>query len=220
MTRRSRLLTTATAGVTAALLLAGCGGGGGDKSDANGKIAGADTGSSAPASPSASASAAESGRPKITLPSDLTYTFEWAKTGDEKKDAVLSDTEQFIKAVDMAIAKQAPLDKAYRFYSEGLAAAGSQKFIQEFVDYKGRITGAKRYFDAKVQINDDGTAGLVYCEDQTKAYNKSLKTGKTEVTKASKDDYVLYNSLLQVNKQGVWITEKLTSQRGSSVCQP
>ncbi|WP_366916588.1 hypothetical protein [Streptomyces sp.] len=218
MTRRSRLLTTATAGVTAALLLAGCGGGDGDKSKSNDKIAGADTGVSASASPSASAASA--GRPKITLPSDLTYTFEWAKTGNEKKDAVLGDTEQFIKAVDMAIAKQAPLDNAYRFYSEGLAAAGSQKFIQEFVDYKDRITGAKRYFDAKVQINDDGTAGLVYCEDQTKAYNKSLKTGKAEVTKASKDDYVLYNSLLQVNKQGVWITEKLTSQRGSSVCQP
>ncbi|MBW8802034.1 MAG: hypothetical protein JF597_53525 [Streptomyces sp.] len=212
------MLTTATAGVTAALLLAGCGGGDGDKSKSNDKIAGADTGVSASASPSASAASA--GRPKITLPSDLTYTFEWAKTGNEKKDAVLGDTEQFIKAVDMAIAKQAPLDNAYRFYSEGLAAAGSQKFIQEFVDYKDRITGAKRYFDAKVQINDDGTAGLVYCEDQTKAYNKSLKTGKAEVTKASKDDYVLYNSLLQVNKQGVWITEKLTSQRGSSVCQP
>ncbi|MFJ9560362.1 hypothetical protein ACIRQQ_10005 [Streptomyces fuscichromogenes] len=220
MTRRFRLLTTATAGVTAALLLAGCGGGGSDSSKSNDKIAGADTGASTSASPSASASAVEAGRPKITLPSDLTYTFEWVKTGDKKKDAVLADTEQFIKAVDMAIARQAPLDKAYRFYSEGLAAAGSQKFIQEFVSYKDRITGAKRYFDAKVEINDDGTAGLVYCEDQTKAYNKSLKTGKTEVTKASKDDYVLYNSLLQLNKQGVWITEKLTSQRGSSVCQP
>ncbi|MGW2686032.1 hypothetical protein ACWC6I_23105 [Streptomyces sp. NPDC001414] len=221
MTRRSRrLLTTATAGVTAALLLAGCGGGDGDKSDSNGKIAGADTGASTSASPSASASTAAGGRPEIALPSDLTYTFEWAKTGDAKKDAVLGDTQQFIKAVDLAIVNQAPLDKAYRFYSEGLAAAGSQKFIQEFVDYKDRITGTKRYFDAKVQINDDGTAGLVYCEDQTKAYNKSLKTGKTQVTKASKDDYVLYSSLLHVNKQGVWITEKLTSQRGSSVCQP
>ncbi|MGY4926062.1 hypothetical protein [Streptomyces sp. 900105755] len=220
MTRRSRLLTTATAGVAAALLLAGCGGGDdGGSSKSKDKIAGADTGASTSASPS-TASSDGGGRPEITLPSDLTYTFEWTKTGDEKKDAVLSDSEQFIKAVDMAIVKQAPLDKAYRFYSEGLAAAGSQKFIQEFVSYKDRITGAKRYFDAKVQINDDGTAGLVYCEDQTKAYNKSLKTGKTEVTKASKDDYVLYNSLLQLNKQGVWITEKLTSQRGSSVCQP
>ncbi|MFD4597778.1 hypothetical protein ACFWPQ_07020 [Streptomyces sp. NPDC058464] len=159
-------------------------------------------------------------RPEIKLPSDLSYAFEWSKTGDEKKDAVLSDTEQFIKAVDMAIADQDPLDKAYRFYSEGEAAAGSQKFIQEFVDYKDRITGTKRFFDAKVKTNADGTAGLVYCEDQTKAYNKSLKTGKTDVTTPSNDDYVLYSSLLRIGKQGVWITEKLTSRRGSAECRP
>ncbi|MER6226963.1 hypothetical protein ABT189_41520 [Streptomyces sp900105755] len=159
-------------------------------------------------------------RPKIRLPSDLSYSFEWPKTGDEEKDAVLADTEQFIKAVDMAIAEQDPLDKAYRFYSEGEAAAGSQRFIQEFVDYKDRITGTKRYFDAKVKINADGTAGLVYCEDQTKAYNKSLKTGMTDVDTPSSDSYVLYRSLLRTGEQGVWITEKLTSQRGSAECRP
>jgi hypothetical protein len=197
--------------------LTACGGGGGG-SKGNDKIAGADTGGETSASPSASASTVAE-RPKIELPSDLTYTFEWPKTGDKDKDAVLSDSEQFIKAVDMAIAEQDPLHKAYRFYSEGTAAAGSQKFIQEFVDYKDRITGAKRYYNANVKINTDGTAGFVYCEDQNKAYNKSLKTGKTEVTPKSKDNYVLYNSRLRVNKQGIWITEKLTSQRGSSACQ-
>ncbi|MFF4759119.1 hypothetical protein [Streptomyces sp. NPDC001292] len=215
--RPTRLLTTVVAGTAAALLLAGCGGGDGD-SKANDKIAGADTGTETAASPTPSATAVA--RPEIELPSDLTYTFEWPKTGDKTKDAVLYDSQQFIKAVDMAIADQKPLDKGYRFYSEGEAAAGSQKFIQEFVDYKDRITGAKRYYGAKVQVNDDGTASLVYCEDQNKAYNKSLKTGKTEVTPQSKDNYVLYNSRLRVNKQGIWVTEKLMSQRGSSVCQP
>ena len=87
------------------------------------------------------------------------------------------------------------------------------------MDYKDRITGAKRYFKSEVKINGDGTAGLVYCEDQSKAYNKSLKTGKTDVTPRSKNNFVLYNSLLRVNKQGVWVTEKLTSQRGSAACQ-
>ncbi|MGN5379746.1 hypothetical protein ACQ4WX_28430 [Streptomyces lasalocidi] len=217
MNSRLRLLTTAAAGLVTVLLLAGCGGGGGAKG--KGKIAGADTGASTSASPSVSASAG-AGRPEIKIPSDLTYTFAWPETDDKGKGAVLNDSEQFIKAVDMAIAEQDPLNKAYRFYSEGEAAAGSQKFIQEFVDYKDRITGAKRYFGAKVQINKDGTAGLVYCEDQNKAYNKSLKTGKTELTPVSKDNYVLYDSLLRVNKQGIWITEKLTSQRGSAVCQP
>ncbi|WP_328555255.1 hypothetical protein [Streptomyces sp. NBC_00358] len=217
MNRRPRLLATATVGATAALLLTACGGGG-DEPKGHDKIAGADTGSATSAAPGPSATQS-TGRPKIELPSDLTYTFEWPKTGDKDKDAVLADSEQFIKAVDMAIAEQDPLHKAYRFYSEGTAAAGSQKFIQEFVNYKDRITGAKRYYKSNVKINSDGTAGFVYCEDQNKAYNKNLKTGKTDVTPKSKDNYVLYSSLLRVNKQGIWITEKLTSQRGSTACQ-
>ncbi|MFG2324703.1 hypothetical protein [Streptomyces sp. NPDC048568] len=216
MNRRPTFLTAATFATAAALTLSACGGGDDDSGD-NDKIAGADTGqASTPASPRTPGSAE---RPKIDLPSDLTYTFEWPKSGDKDEDAVLADSQQFIKAVDMAIAEQDPLSKAYRFYSEGEAAAGSQKFIQEFVDYKDRITGAKRYFNANVKINSDGTAAFIYCEDQNKAYNKSLKTGKTDVTPASKDNFVLYSSRLRANKQGVWVTETLTSQRGSAACQ-
>ena len=221
MKRRS-LPVAAALVATAAMPLTACGGADGEStSKDNDKAAGADTGSETSASPtpSASASAASADRPKIELPSDLTYTFDWPKTGDADKDAVLADSEQFIKAVDMAIAEQNPLDKAYQFYAEGEAAAESQKFIQEFVDYKDRITGAKQYFDAKVNVNSDGTAGLVYCEDQSKAYNKSLTTGKTDVTAASKNSYVLYSSRLRGDEHGIWITETLTSQRGSSVCQ-
>ncbi|CAM5723633.1 hypothetical protein SVIOM342S_09282 [Streptomyces violaceorubidus] len=40
----------------------------------------------------------------------------------------------------MAIAEQDPLHKAYRFYSEGEAAAGSEKYIRDFVDHKARTT--------------------------------------------------------------------------------
>ncbi|OSP44967.1 hypothetical protein B7767_02100 [Streptomyces sp. 13-12-16] len=218
MTRRPTLLAALALTATAALTLSACGSDDDSPTKDNDKIAGADTGGEKSASPSESAPASAD-RPKIELPSDLSYTFDWPKTGDKEKDAVLADTEQFIKAVDMAIAEQDPLNEAYRFYSEGEAAAGSQKFVQEFVDYKDRITGAKRYYDAKVKVNSDGTAGLVYCEDQNKAHNKSLKTGKTQTTPESGDNYVLYNSRLRVNKQGVWITETLTSQRGSAVCQ-
>ncbi|MFC9059635.1 hypothetical protein ACFTXB_16485 [Streptomyces sp. NPDC057074] len=216
MNRRPTFLTAAALATAAALTLSACGGGD-DDADGNDKIAGADTAeASTSASPSTTGSAE---RPKIDLPPDLTYTFEWPKSGDKDEEAVLADSQQFIKAVDMAIAEQDPLNKAYRFYSEGEAAAGSQKFIQEFVDYKDRITGAKRYFNANVKINSDGTAAFIYCEDQNKAYNKSLKTGKTDVTPASKDNFVLYSSRLRANKQGVWVTETLTSQRGSAACQ-
>ncbi|MET7356823.1 hypothetical protein ABZS76_00100 [Streptomyces sp. NPDC005562] len=216
----NRPLRLATAALTAAaaLLLTSCGSDD-DTSKDDDKIAGADGGGEKSSSPSEPAASAD--RPKIELPADLTYEFEWSKTGDKTKDAVLADTEQYLKAVDLAIAEQKPLHKAYRFYSEGDAAAGSQKFVQEYVDYKDRITGTKRYFNARVDVTGGKTAGLVYCEDQRKAHNKSLKTGKTEKASApSKDDFVLYSSRLHLNDQGVWITETTTSDRGNATCQP
>ncbi|MFH8661739.1 hypothetical protein [Streptomyces afghaniensis] len=219
MNRRPTLLAALTLTAAAALTLSACGSDDSSKGKDNDKIAGADTGAEKSASPSTSAPAS-AGRPKIELPSDVTYKFEWKKTGDPQKDAVLNDAEQRIKAVDMAIAKQDPLDKAYRFYSEGTAAAGSQEYIQEFVDHKARTTGLTRYYNESVDLKDDGTAAIVYCEDQSKAFNKFLKTGKTDVTPVTKDSYVVYAGTLRKNDNGVWVTERLISERGSAKCQP
>ncbi|MFD3928388.1 hypothetical protein [Streptomyces sp. NPDC058614] len=218
MNRRPRLLATAALGAAAAVLLTGCGGGDGD-STGNDKIAGADTGAETSASPSASAAAAAD-RPKIELPSDLTYTFDWPKTGDEAKDAVLADSEQSIKAVDLAIVNQDALDKAYLFYYEGEAAASTQKFIEAYVEAKARATGAYRYYDAVVSVSGSDSASLVYCEDQGKAYDMYLETKKVDKTAVTKNSYVLYSTQLQKNADGVWVIEKLLSQRGSTKCQP
>ncbi|MFF8946510.1 hypothetical protein ACF1A5_30420 [Streptomyces sp. NPDC014864] len=214
----TRLLTTAVATTTAALLLTGCGGGDTGSKD-NDNIAGADTGKSASPSPSPTASAT-AGRPKIELPADLTYTFDWPKTGDKDKDAVLSDSEQSIKAVDLAIVHQNPLDKAYRFYYEGEAAAQTQQFIEAYKKAKARTTGAYRYYGAVVDVSSPSSASLVYCEDQGKAYDLYLKTKKVDKTPVTKNSYVLYSSRLHRNDNGVWVIEKLISQRGSSKCQP
>ncbi|MEU9157170.1 hypothetical protein AB0D59_43165 [Streptomyces sp. NPDC048417] len=220
MTRRSRLLTTATAGVTAALLLAGCGGGDGGKSDSNGKIAGADTGASASTSAPPSASASADGRPKLDTPSDLSYQFDWPQTGNADKDEVLADSEQSIKAVDLAIVHQDALDKAYLYYYEGEAAAGTQKFIQNYVDHKASITGAYRFYSPDVAVSKDGTASLSYCEDQGKAFVKYLKTNEIKKTKVTAKSYVSYHTSLKKNAKGVWVVEKIISQIGSAECQP
>jgi hypothetical protein len=216
--RRPILLAVLTLTAAAALTLSACGSDDSSKGKDNDKIAEAGNGAEKPASPSTSAQT-PAGRPKIELPSDVTYEFEWKKTGDPQKDAVLNDAEQRIKAVDMAIAKQDPLDKAYRFYSEGTAAAGSQEYIQEFVDHKARTTGLTRYYNERVDLKDDGTAALVYCEDQSKAFNRFLKTGKTDVTPVTKDSYVAYAGTLRKNDNGVWVTERLISERGSEKCR-
>ncbi|MFB9509337.1 hypothetical protein ACFFS2_29465 [Streptomyces aurantiacus] len=222
MNRRPTLLVAITlTAAAAALSLSACGGGDSSKDQGkdNDKIAGADTGTEKSASPSASAEAA-AGRPKIELPSDLTYTFEWPKTGDKEKDAVLSDREQSIKAVDLALANQDPLDKAYLYYYEGEAAAQTEQYIKAYVKAKARTTGISRYYNATVNLSDADSASLVYCEDQGRGYDMYLKTKKVNKTAVTKNSYVLYILQLRKSDKGVWAVEKLDSQRGSAKCQP
>ncbi|MFG2790552.1 hypothetical protein [Streptomyces sp. NPDC048419] len=210
--------TAAVLATTAALLLTACGSGD-DKSSDSDKIAAADTGTPTSSSPSTSASGTPD-RPKIELPSDLSYTFNWPSTGNAAKDAVLADSEQSIKAVDLAIANQDPLNKAYLFYYQGEAAAQTQQFIEAYVKAKARTTGSYRYYDAAVDVRGADNASLVYCEDQSKAYDLYLKTKKVDKTQATKNSYVLYSTQMHRNAQGVWVIAKLLSQRGSSKCRP
>jgi hypothetical protein len=217
--RRPTLFAAIALTATAALTLSACGSDDSSKDSDKDKIAGADTGGETSASPSASASAAAD-RPKIELPSDLTYTFAWQKTGDEAKDAVLADSEQSIKAVDLAIVNQDALDKAYLYYYEGEAAAGTQEFIQAYVKAKARVTGSYRFYDAVANVSGKDSASLLYCEDQSKAYDMYLATEKVNKTPATKNSYVLYITQLHKNDKGVWAVERIESQRGSAKCQP
>ncbi|MFC9505619.1 hypothetical protein [Streptomyces sp. NPDC057002] len=219
MNRRPTFLAALTLTAAAALTLSACGSDDSSKSKDNDKIAGADSGSETSASPTASdASSAE--RPKIDLPSDLSYTFDWPKTGDKDKDAILADGEQSIKAVDLAIVNQDALDKPYLHYYEGEAAASTQKFIQNYVDHKASITGVYRFYAPEVAVDKDGTASLSYCEDQGKAYVKYLKTDKVKRTDVTAKSYVIYHTSLKKNDKGVWAVQKMVSQSGSPKCQP
>ncbi|MEU8603485.1 hypothetical protein [Streptomyces parvulus] len=217
--RRPARLAALTLTAAAALTLSACGG---DDSNSDGKdkIAGADTGSSSPSASPTTSEPSTADRPKIELPSDLSYKFDWPKTGDEDKDAVLADSEQSVKAVDLAIVNQDALDKAYLTYYEGEAAASTQEFIQAYVKENARVTGAYRYYDAVVKIRAKDTASLVYCEDQSKAYDMYLKPKKVNKTPVTKNSYVLYNTQLAKNDKGIWVVEKMLSQRGSEKCQP
>ncbi|WP_328378185.1 hypothetical protein OG372_21180 [Streptomyces sp. NBC_01020] len=220
MNRRS-LPAAAALATAAALLLTACGGGGDSKSKDSGKIAGADQGASKSASPSASASAsADVDRPKFSLPSDIKYVFEWPKTGDKEKDAVMSDAEQLIKARDYAIVKQDPLQAGYRFYTEGELTASTQEYVAAYVKAKSRITGTIRYYGPVISLNGPDKATFAFCQDQGKGYDLHLQTNKINKTPVTKNSYVLYNSALRKNDKGVWVTTALNSDRGSSKCQP
>ncbi|SEE77299.1 hypothetical protein [Streptomyces sp. Ag109_O5-10] len=215
--KRRTLLATAALAASAALLLAACSGGDGG-SKANDKIAGADSGGTkASASPTASAAA---DRPKVTLPNDLTDTFESWKTGDTTKDAVLGDVARRIDATNYAIAQGDPELPALSFYYSGGALADAKDWVESIAKDGYSITGVNRYYSAKIDVFDSASAGVAYCEDQSKAFAKVRKSGKVIKTAVNDDSYVVYTTRLEKNKQGVWQTTKLTSQRGSKSCTP
>ncbi|MFI1414862.1 hypothetical protein ACH4Y0_33765 [Streptomyces sp. NPDC020707] len=217
MNRRPTLLAAVTLTAAAALTLSACGGDSDSKDKDNDKIAGADTGPEKSASPTASASSA-AGRPKIELPSDLTMTFEGGKTGDAVKDAVLADSAERMRSVNAAIAGTDPKSEALGFYNSGRALEAAVSWVGKFEDAGLGITGKVRYFDRTATLDGSKTASVLFCADESKGYAKDLKTGKAKVTTPSNDDFILYNTRLEKNSEGVWQTTRIVSTAGAKKC--
>ena len=219
MNRRPTLLAAITLTAVAALTLSACGSDDSSKDKDNDKIAGADTGSETSASPSASASDS-AGRPKITFPSDAKNVFEYEKTGDAAKDGALVDSTLSVNSVDEAIFKGSTDTKALGFYNTDKALSGSITYVLGYIDDNDTWVGETRYFDYKVTLSGDDGAYVTYCSDESKSFIKNKKTKKVENTPTTADAYVLYNTKLAKNADGVWQTTDVASNRGSKACQP
>ncbi|GAA0678125.1 lipoprotein [Streptomyces thermocarboxydus] len=215
MKRRSLPIAVAFA-ATSALLLTGCGGDDGG-SKAGDEIAGADTDKST-ASPSSGAPEVSAERPDMTLPEDVEERFEGWKTGDATKDAVLADAGRAQTAVTYAVTKGDPKSPALSFYQSGTALAGSQDWVKGIVEAGLTYSGSVRYFAPEISVFDKESAGVSYCADESKAYNKDRKTNKVDKTPATDDSFVLYSTRLEKNDEGVWQTTKLESERGNKKC--
>ncbi|MGW4461834.1 hypothetical protein [Micromonospora sp. NPDC004704] len=208
---------------SAVVLLTACGGAGADgveKADPSASATpGGTVSPSVTATPATATDSAQ--RPVITLPAGTENVFEGQHTGDPKKDAVLADNAEWVSSMDEAILKgsQTP---AIGFYSTDRALEGSVTFVQGYLDKGHTWVGVTRFFDRRVSFNKDGSAGLIYCSDETKSYIKDRKTGKVDYSNPDDpgDDYVLYNTRLVQNAQGVWQTTSVISDRGAEQCQP
>ncbi|GAB3172107.1 hypothetical protein [Streptomyces incanus] len=214
--KRRILPVAATFAATATLLLAACGAGD-DGSKANDEIAGADAGKgTASASPSESEVTIK--RPDMTLPGDVEEKFEGWETGDTTKDVILADAGKAQTAVTYSVTKGDSESPALRFYQSGTALTGSQDWVKEIVDAGLTYSGSVRYYAADISVFDKKSAGVSYCADESKAYNKNRKTEKVDKTPASNDSYVLYSTRLEKKSNGVWQTTKLESERGNKAC--
>jgi len=219
--KRRSLPVAAVLAATAALLLTACGSED-EKSSDNDKIAGADVGDGggeAKASTSPSPSQ-DVDRPDLSLPSDVKEVFEDWKTGDATKDAVLKDAGFSMTAVSRAITDSDAKSPALSFYYKGTALVDAVEWVQTFVDNDASITGAIRYYSPTVSLSGNKTAAVTLCADESKAFNKFLKTNKVDRSAPSDNSYVYYVSRLTLNAKGVWITTESISKRGSEKCTP
>ena len=205
--------------VAALILLTACGGGGGD--NGSNKIQGAET-TTPSRTPSATQSATSPAgqRPVITFPAGARTVYEDQHTGDPKKDTVLSDEAHANDAAYAAILEGKNHTPAMEFYNGGTALRDADDFVKSWPDKGDTWVGTIRYFDRKVTLRPDGSAVVVYCSDETKAFVKSRKTGKVSHDGASADDFVLYNERLLKNSQGAWTMNSVASKRGANECQP
>lgn len=202
---------------TAALLLTACSDGG-DSAKSSDKIAGADNGKP---TPSASASASEAvQRPAVSLPPDVKHVYESWTSSDATEAAALDDAKRRIEATDAAITGKDVNSKAIPFYYTGDALLGAADWIKGYTDDDYTITGTSRYYSPKLTKFGKDSVGLTYCVDESKAYDKDRKTGKVDKTAVTSKSYVLYNTRMDRNADGVWQTSKLASERGNAKCTP
>ena len=217
------MLTTRQRAAAAGLLAAvafcatGCTSDSGDDSG-DGKIVGADAGESGSSSPSASASA-EKNAPTFALPSDIDVTVDKQSTGDATKDAVLRDVAYSAQARLEAFAKgNGQTANMNRYFASSALTYWTERVST--VKKQGlTITGAYRFYDFEVTDLVDGkTAAVRYCEDQSKAYGKDIKTKKVQHTEPSDKDFILYTLQAVKDSGGDWQVGVQSWKKGDASC--
>ncbi|MFJ2608867.1 hypothetical protein ACIO13_28390 [Streptomyces sp. NPDC087425] len=216
--KRRTLPAAAALAATAALLLTACGSED-DSSKTNDKIAGSDSASATP-SVSPSSSADDTTRPKVTLPSDVHNIYEGWTSNDPAEAAALADAKRRIEATNAAITDDNLNSKAIPFYYTGDALLDAANWIRGYTEDDYTITGTTRYYNPRLTKYSKSAVGLIYCSDEGKAFDKNRKTGKIDKTPVTKKSYVLYNTRLDKNKNGIWQTSKLIGSRGAEECTP
>ncbi|MFD4989823.1 hypothetical protein [Streptomyces sp. NPDC058374] len=221
MNRRTLPVLSALATATA-LLLTGCGG---DSSSPDDEIAGAGE-SSAKASPSPSKS--ESGadaidRPEMKFPKDFKMSWDMTAPTDPEEAAALNDARNYMNATFYAVTQQDPEDAAYKFYVVPLSQA--QEYAKEtaeaIVERGWTVAGELRH--SKIEMRKGKSKKLItvsFCQDESDAFSKDVKTGKVLRGEGSGKPYYAYSVLMEKSTsiEGLWQAKAASATKGAAQC--
>ncbi|MFZ4136864.1 hypothetical protein [Streptomyces koyangensis] len=219
MNRRTLPALTALATATV-LLLTACGG---ESAKPDEKIPGAGE-SSAKASASPSEGAAEEiDRPEIKFPKDFRMTWESAEPAGADEKAALKDAQNYMEAINHAVVQQDPEDSVYKFYVVPLSQAQeyAKKTAKAIVDGGWTVTGVMHQSQINVKKTQNGKlVNVSFCQDESAAYAKEVRTGKVLKTEASEKSHYAYSVIMQESSStdGLWQAKAVTATRGAAQC--
>ncbi|WP_406218377.1 hypothetical protein [Streptomyces decoyicus] len=212
---RRPLVPAAALVASASLVLTACGGGDDSPKAAEG-IPGADEGKRQSASPTAKPSVDPNAKNRPTLKADagLKAEFEGWSSKDRKINDILLDGKFQVLAVNSGIFKLDPHAPELAFYNEGAALESAQEWVSRFKSENHTLTGRVRYYDPRVKFLGKTYVSLSYCSDESKAFSKEIKSGKTLTTTPSAKSYVLNVTGMRKGSEGIWKTNSLSAKRG------
>ncbi|WP_329270590.1 hypothetical protein [Streptomyces sp. NBC_01451] len=83
---------------------------------------------------------------------------------------------------------------ALSFHYGGGALADAKDWVASLMRDGHSITGVSRSYNAKIDVFDSVSAGVVHCEDQSNAFAKDRKSKKVYKTEVNDDSYVIYRT--------------------------
>ena len=209
-------LAAAALAVAGAVALTACGGSGGGGGD---KISDAPT-TSATSAPATTASAAPtpSGAPAINLPADVKVEITDPGPGkDAATTKAIADLEYAIKALLDGTAQGDGSAASMRYAYTGQAGAYWAQRIAAVKQSGQTITGTYRYYRIDAQASGQGIQAH-YCEDQSKAFGKDVKTGKVNRNAPSVKSYLYYTVGMFKDTAGTWQVSQVNWTKGAHQC--
>lgn len=204
----------ATAAVTTAAMLTGCG-----ASASQPPAALPGTNVAAPATSSAPVAVLPADAPKFAIPSDLRLVIEADTTGDAAKDTVLLDAEyQFYGFVE-AISTGDTKDHNFKQWTNGDAYAGLSQSVQTWKSRNERLTGTDRLYKRTVTMSKDGSqAAYSACEDSSQAYPMKIGSNTHDTNTAGQGNFTLWQGTFTKRAANTWVLSLVFTKSGASQC--